>query len=180
MVSRFNFGGSGTFGDGYAMKQGYTLAWVGWEYDIPAANAGLHFMAPKFRADALPAPGLVRSEFVPAKTVTSMLIGIAMYVIYRSTQNKPLTKRFTIPPEALLEAAPVEYGSILVPVFGEVIDDEIVGTAGRLAAEHPDEAEGGAVERQRDVKQRIAQQGHTDGAANDQDSSGNHLSTQDT
>jgi APA family basic amino acid/polyamine antiporter len=74
-----------------------------------------------------------------------MLIGVAMYVVYRSTQDKPLTKRFTIPPEALQEAAPVEYGSILVPVFGEEIDDDIVGTAGRLAAEHPDEAEGGAV-----------------------------------
>jgi APA family basic amino acid/polyamine antiporter len=74
-----------------------------------------------------------------------MLAGIAMYVIYRSAQGKPLTKRFTIPPEALQESAPVEYGSILVPVFGEPLDDEIIGTAGRLASEHPDEAEGGAV-----------------------------------
>ena len=74
-----------------------------------------------------------------------MLAGIAMYVIYRSAQGKPLTKRFTIPPEALQEGAPVEYGSILVPVFGEALDDEIIGTAGRLASEHPDEAEGGAV-----------------------------------
>jgi APA family basic amino acid/polyamine antiporter len=74
-----------------------------------------------------------------------MLAGIAMYVIYRSTQGKALTKRFTIPPEALQESAPVEYGSILVPVFGEPLDDDIVGTAGRLASEHPDEDEGGAV-----------------------------------
>jgi APA family basic amino acid/polyamine antiporter len=74
-----------------------------------------------------------------------MLAGIAMYVIYRSGQGKALTKRFTIPAEALQEATPVEYGSILVPLFGEPIDDEIIGTAGRLAAEHPDEAEGGAV-----------------------------------
>ena len=74
-----------------------------------------------------------------------MLAGIAMYVIYRSTQGKALTKRFTIPPEALQESAPVEYGSILVPVFGEALDDDIIGTAGRLASEHPDEAEGGAV-----------------------------------
>jgi APA family basic amino acid/polyamine antiporter len=74
-----------------------------------------------------------------------MLAGIAMYVIYRSTQGKALTKRFTIPAEALQESAPLEYGSILVPVFGEPLDDEIIGTAGRLASEHPDEAEGGAV-----------------------------------
>jgi basic amino acid/polyamine antiporter, APA family len=74
-----------------------------------------------------------------------MAAGIAMYVIYRRAQGKALTKRFTIPAEALQESAPVEYGSILVPVFGEPIDDEIVGTAGRLAAEHADETEGGAV-----------------------------------
>ena len=74
-----------------------------------------------------------------------MAVGIAMYVIYRRTQGKALTKRFTIPAEALQEGAPVEYGSILVPVFGEQLDDDIIGTAGRLAAEHADETEGGAV-----------------------------------
>jgi APA family basic amino acid/polyamine antiporter len=74
-----------------------------------------------------------------------MAAGIAMYVIYRRTQDKPLTKRFTIPAEALQEGVQAVYGSILVPVFGEALDDEIVGTAGRLAAEHADEGEGGAV-----------------------------------
>ncbi len=63
-----------------------------------------------------------------------MVFGIAMYVIYRRGQDKSLTKRFTIPAEALREAKDVEYGSILVPVFGEELDDDIVGTAGRLAA----------------------------------------------
>jgi APA family basic amino acid/polyamine antiporter len=74
-----------------------------------------------------------------------MAIGITMYVIYRRSQGKPLTKRFTIPPEALQEAAPVEYGSILVPLFGEGLDDDIIGTAGRLAADTSDDADGGAV-----------------------------------
>ena len=32
-----------------------------------------------------------------------------------------------------------------MPVFGERLDDDIVGTAGRLAAEQAEEAEGGAV-----------------------------------
>jgi hypothetical protein len=71
MLGRFNFTERGEFGDGYAQKQGYTLAWLGWEYDIPAAATGLHFIAPRFRPDA-PTNGLVRSEFVPAKSVTSM------------------------------------------------------------------------------------------------------------
>jgi APA family basic amino acid/polyamine antiporter len=72
-------------------------------------------------------------------------IGVTLYVSHRKSQGRSLTKRFTIPAEALQDRAPSEYGSILVPVFGEPLDDEIVGTAGRLAAESADEVEGGAV-----------------------------------
>jgi APA family basic amino acid/polyamine antiporter len=72
--------------------------------------------------------------------------GIALYVIYRRQQDKPLRKRFTIPARALQQdAGEVQYGSILVPVFGGPLDDDIVGTAGRLAAADSDEGEGGAV-----------------------------------
>jgi basic amino acid/polyamine antiporter, APA family len=74
-----------------------------------------------------------------------MVFGLALYVAYRRGQDRPLTKRFTIPEEALREGPEVEYGSILVPVFGEELDDDIVGTAGRLAADEADESEGGAV-----------------------------------
>ena len=73
-----------------------------------------------------------------------MAFGITLYVVYRRSQGKSLTRRFTIPAEALQESPGVEYGSILVPVFGEELDDDIVGTAGRLATSEGDE-EGGAV-----------------------------------
>jgi basic amino acid/polyamine antiporter, APA family len=71
--------------------------------------------------------------------------GITLYVVYRRGQGKSLTRRFTIPAEALQESAAAEYGSILVPVFGEELDDDIVGTAGRLATSEGEEDEGGAV-----------------------------------
>jgi APA family basic amino acid/polyamine antiporter len=74
-----------------------------------------------------------------------MAAGVTLYVVYRRSQGKSLTRRFTIPAEALQEAAAAEYGSILVPVFGEEFDDDIVGTAGRLAASEGEEEEGGAV-----------------------------------
>jgi basic amino acid/polyamine antiporter, APA family len=75
-----------------------------------------------------------------------MAAGLLLYVVYRRGQGKELTRRFTIPEEALRDQPDeAEYGSILVPVFGEELDDDIVGTAGRLAAERADEAEGGAV-----------------------------------
>ena len=74
-----------------------------------------------------------------------MLAGLALYVVYRRGQGKSLTRRFTIPAEALKEAREIEYGSILVPVSGDPLDDDIVGTAGRLAAEEAREGEGGTV-----------------------------------
>jgi APA family basic amino acid/polyamine antiporter len=74
-----------------------------------------------------------------------LLGGILLYVVYRRGQDKGLRQRFTIPAAALQEAMEAEYGSILVPVFGSPLDDDIVGTAGRLAAEEGEEGEGGAV-----------------------------------
>ena len=74
-----------------------------------------------------------------------MAAGLVMYVGYRRSQGKALTKRFTIPSEILQDRVEVEYGSILVPVMGEALDDDIIGTAGRLAADRAEEGEGGAV-----------------------------------
>jgi basic amino acid/polyamine antiporter, APA family len=74
-----------------------------------------------------------------------MAIGVTLYVVYRRGQGKSLTSRFTIPAEALQEGTGAEYGSILVPVFGDPLDDDIVGTAGRLATSEGEEEEGGAV-----------------------------------
>lgn len=70
-----------------------------------------------------------------------MAAGVLMYVIYRKSQGKSLAKRFVISEESLRDEPDVEYGSILVPVFGDKIDDDIVGTAGRLAAEEADVGE---------------------------------------
>ncbi|MEA2280651.1 MAG: basic amino acid/polyamine antiporter, family [Solirubrobacteraceae bacterium] len=76
-----------------------------------------------------------------------MAFGIAVYAIYRISEGKSLTKRVTVPERTLTRERPdVEYGSILVPIVGEEIDDDIVQTAGRLAAdEDADLGEGGAV-----------------------------------
>jgi basic amino acid/polyamine antiporter, APA family len=62
--------------------------------------------------------------------------GVALYVLYRGTQGKPILKRVLVPEKALRgERHEAEYGSILVPIFGSPLDDDIVQTAGRLAAE---------------------------------------------
>ena len=65
-----------------------------------------------------------------------LLFGVGAYVFYRSVvEETSLTKRVTIPEEALFkDETKLRYASILVPVFGTEHDDDIVSTAGRLAA----------------------------------------------
>lgn len=78
-----------------------------------------------------------------------LLAGVALYVIYRRSQGKPLLRRVTIPERALRqERVESEFGSILVPIFGTPIDDDIVQTAGRLAGETRDDLseEGATIE----------------------------------
>jgi basic amino acid/polyamine antiporter, APA family len=69
--------------------------------------------------------------------------GLVLYVTYRKSESKPLLKRVTIPERALRhEALEPDFGSILVPIFGNPLDDDIIQTAGRLAAD-PGEGPGG-------------------------------------
>jgi basic amino acid/polyamine antiporter, APA family len=62
--------------------------------------------------------------------------GLALYLIYRTSEGKSILRRVTVPEAALRrERREAEYGSILVPLTGTPLDDDIVQTAGRLAAE---------------------------------------------
>lgn len=64
-----------------------------------------------------------------------MVFGIVAYVIYRrGVEGVSLTQRVAVPADALIkDFDDGEYQSILVPVFGTKLDDDIVSTAGRLA-----------------------------------------------
>ncbi len=77
-----------------------------------------------------------------------MLFGLVLYVVYRRSTGKSLLRRVTVPKEALLgDHHGAEYGSILVPIFGSTLDDDIIQTAGRLAAEEGfDTGEGPTIE----------------------------------
>jgi len=69
-----------------------------------------------------------------------LLGGIALYVIYRRVDGTPLLARVMVPEAALRQEPPrAEFGSLLVPIFGKPLDDDIVQTAGRLAGEERDE-----------------------------------------
>jgi APA family basic amino acid/polyamine antiporter len=72
-----------------------------------------------------------------------MAAGLLIYVVYRQREGLSLTERVEVPAERLTYEPEVTYGNILVPVFGEELDDDIMSTAGQLASERG--PEGGAV-----------------------------------
>jgi basic amino acid/polyamine antiporter, APA family len=75
-----------------------------------------------------------------------ILGGIALYVAYRRADESSLLQRLTVP-EAVLRgdrhvSAERDYGSILVPLFGTRLDDDMMQTAALLAAGEPSEDTG--------------------------------------
>jgi basic amino acid/polyamine antiporter, APA family len=81
--------------------------------------------------------GLVATHQGARWVGTGWLVGgVTLYLVYRASEGKSILKRVTVPEAALRgERHEAEYGSILVPLMGTPLDDDIVQTAGRLAAE---------------------------------------------
>ena len=49
------------FGDGFLLRQGHTIVWVGWEFDIPARPGSIRIEVPVARGVS----GMVRASFTP-------------------------------------------------------------------------------------------------------------------
>jgi len=63
-----------------------------------------------------------------------MAFGLLLYIGYRTREGLSLTQRVEVPAERMSHEPEVKYARMLVPVFGEELDDDIVSTAGQLAS----------------------------------------------
>ncbi len=70
-------------GDGFLMKQGFTLLWVGWQFDPPMRDGLVHVYPPIATNNGSPLVGIVRSEVIVAKP--------------RSTRRSPIATTPRIP-----------------------------------------------------------------------------------
>lgn len=57
------------FGDGFLLEQGFTLAWVGWQFDIPEQPYRMRLDAPVATDAGTPIVGRVRADWVVGGTV---------------------------------------------------------------------------------------------------------------
>ncbi len=71
-----------------------------------------------------------------------MAAGLVLYLVYRRLDESSPLRRVTVAPEVLRPEQPRarDYGSILVPLHGGALDDEIVRTAALLVAGEPTDA----------------------------------------
>ena len=63
------------FGDNFLLQQGFTLVWVGWEFDVPPTPEMLRLFAPIATDNGKPITGLVRSEWIGDERVTTIPLG---------------------------------------------------------------------------------------------------------
>lgn len=69
-------GGGNEVGDGFFMNHGYTVAWVGWEYDIADQPQSLKLYAPAAHGEGgAEIHGLARADFNPSEKVNDMPLG---------------------------------------------------------------------------------------------------------
>ena len=67
------------FGDGFLLRQGYTLVWLGWQWDPPQRPGLMRLQAPVARG----IQGLVRADFVLTEKVSRRLLSDRGHIPYR-------------------------------------------------------------------------------------------------
>jgi hypothetical protein len=69
-------------GDGFLLSQGFTLLWVGWQFDAPDRAGLVRAYLPTAReSDGGPIQGMVRSDFTPAQKVSDLALTDAAYAV---------------------------------------------------------------------------------------------------
>jgi hypothetical protein len=78
MVNMFDLGGRNEPGDSLLFDQGFTLVWIGWEFDVPNRDGLMKLYAPVIKG----LTGVVRSEITVDKRATSESLGDRSQVPY--------------------------------------------------------------------------------------------------
>ena len=80
-------------GDGFLMKQGFTLLWVGWQFDVPQRPGLVRVYPPIATDNGRPIRGLVRSDFVVTEKEVDHSLADRDHIAYagRRSERRPTT-----------------------------------------------------------------------------------------
>src|SRR2546427_1922128 len=85
------------FGDGFLLEQGFTLLWVGWQFDVPNREGALRTYIPVARdPDGRPIRGLVRSDFEPVEKILEASLADRGHMAYAVTDPRDPANVLTV------------------------------------------------------------------------------------
>ena len=104
MLAFFDFASGSTdpqnasdFGDGFLLEQGFTLLWVGWQFDVPNREGALRTYVPIAReSDGRPIRGLVRSDFEPVEKIVDASLADRGHMAYAVVDPKDKVNVLTV------------------------------------------------------------------------------------
>ena len=104
MIGFFNFAAGGgdpqtaeQFGDGFLLENGFSLLWVGWQFDVPVRDGLLRVFAPIAKeADGRPITGLVRSDFVVIEPATEASLADRNHQAYPVSDRNDAATALTV------------------------------------------------------------------------------------
>ncbi len=96
LLGTFNFAQGSEFGDNFLLDRGFTLVWVGWEFDVPPSEHLLHLYAPVATNNGKPILGLVRSEWEGDRRVTTIPLGDRNQIGYAAADPNDAESRLLV------------------------------------------------------------------------------------
>lgn len=86
-------------GDAFLLEQGYTIVWLGWQFDVPTNPSLMRLYAPIAADNGQPITGLVRAEFTPDQRTDTMPVADRNHqpyeILHPDDPNLQLTVRDT-------------------------------------------------------------------------------------
>jgi Alpha/beta hydrolase domain len=95
------------FGNGFLMRHGYTVAWCGWQTDVPRQDGLMALTAPTARAATGPIGGPVACEWRPNAAVTTLPMADRYHIPHPTADVDDPAARLTVRDHASAPAAAI-------------------------------------------------------------------------
>jgi hypothetical protein len=89
-------GTAAEMGDGFLMQQGFTLLWVGWQFDVPQRPGLVRVYPPTPTENGQPIRGLVRSDFVVTEKDTDHSLADRDHLAYAVLDPRSVDNVLTV------------------------------------------------------------------------------------
>ena len=120
------------FGDGFLLREGFTLLWVGWQWDTPEIDGRMRMFPSVATDNGKPIRGIVRSDFVPREPESDHSLADRNHIAYPVADPDA-------PENVLTVRDDVEAERHVVPRskwgFGRIVDGEVVDDPRRVYLE---------------------------------------------